>query len=325
MQMNKKTTLKIILPLSLILLIALSAGCLEEYKNNNKRINIVATFYPLAYFAEEIGGVYVDVHQLTPDNTDLHNWQPTTADIIKVNKADIIIINGAGLDEWFKEDVLPSIDTSDKLIVETTNGVKLLEIDHDEDNHEEEHNEHHHEHGLYDPHTWIDPYVAMHQAENIYKALVYRNPEYADYYTERWVNLKDRFISVNEAYNATLKVKKKDEVIVTHAAFGYLAHRYNFKQYSIIGLTADEQPSVDTIRRLVDKMIEDNITTIYVDYTYTSEYAQSLKNTIESKTGFNIQILKLYLMIGFLDDLDYFDQLLKNLDNLSVGLQTDEE
>ncbi|MEM0493002.1 MAG: zinc ABC transporter substrate-binding protein [Candidatus Thermoplasmatota archaeon] len=315
--MNKKITLLII---SLMLLITPSIGCLDKKDENNNKINIVATFYPLAYIANEIGGIYVNVHQLIPDNTDVHNWQPSPSDIININKADIILYNGAGLDKWIEDDIIPSIDTTDKIIVETTSNIELLEKDQSFHNEEGEQG-HPPEHTLYDPHTWISPYTAMQQAENIHKALITKDPGHGEYYNKRWNTLRDKLISIDDAYKKTLSDKQKDIIFVTHAAFGYLAHRYSFKQYGVIGLTADEQPSIETLKKIVDMMIENDTYTIYIDFIYTSEYAQTLKNTIESKTQHEVQILKLYLMTGVIDGLDYIEQLSKNLDNLKIGLQ----
>jgi hypothetical protein len=115
--------------------------------------------------------------------------------------------------------------------------------------------------------------------------------------------------------------KQKDVIIVTHAAFGYLADRYGFHQHGVIGLSADEQPSASTIAALVNTMIDQEIYVVYVDPVYSDSYAQTLKNTLESKTNQSVQILRLYLMSGEIDGLDYFTQLERNLQNLKIGLQ----
>jgi zinc transport system substrate-binding protein len=59
---------------------------------------------------------------------------------------------------------------------------------------------------------------------------------------------------------------------------------------------------------------------IYVDPVYSEEYGQTLKNELERLSGESVQILKLYFMLGEIDDLDYFEQQAKNLENLKIGL-----
>ena len=155
--MNKRQKIFVTTTIIIILTATIIASLYSnQNQTTNGKLKVVATFYPLAFFAQEIGGENVIVQQLIPDNTEVHNWQPSPSDILAVGDADVIFYNGASLDHWFEEDILPTIDVSNKLVVETTEGVTLLETD-------EEHTEHEdHEHeGQYDPHTWI--------GQNIYR------------------------------------------------------------------------------------------------------------------------------------------------------------
>lgn len=268
------------------------------------KLTVVATFYPLAYFAKEIGGEYVSVLQLIPHNTEVHSWQPSVSGIVAVDEADIVIYNGANLDDWFETDILPSINQGNKIIVETTEGVGLLETD-----------------GLLDPHTWISPFVARQQAQKIHLALVQKDPEHEQYYDQRWQELKTRFEQLDNNYMAELSNAQEDVIFVTHAAFGYLAARYGFEQYGVIGLSADEQPSAFVIADLVEMMLNHETYVVYVDPVYSDEYAQALKDTLEIETGQSIQILNLYFMLGPFEGMDYFEQQESNLNSLKLGLE----
>lgn len=284
----------------------------QQNKTESDKLKVVATFYPLAFFAQEIGGEEVTVKQLIPDNTEVHTWQPSFADILAVDEAEVIIYNGASLDHWFKNDILPTIDSSNKIVVETTKGVQLIET---ETEHSDEHEE------LYDPHTWISPFLAKQQAQNIYEALIQKDPEHEGYYSERWQNLKTRFEELDNKYLTGLSTKSKEDIFVAHSAFGYLADRYGFKQHGVIGISADEQPSASVYANLVEMMMEYETYVVYVDPVYTAESIQTLKNDLETRTDQNVQILKLYFMLGAIDGLDYFGQQEKNLENLKIGLE----
>jgi len=268
------------------------------------KLNVVATFYPLAYFAEEIGGEYVSVLQLIPHNTEVHSWQPSVSGIVAVDEADIVIYNGADLDNWFETDILPSINQGNKIIVDSTEGVELLEAD-----------------GLLDPHTWISPFVAKQQAQKIHLALIQKDPEHKQYYDQRWQDLKAKFEQLDNDYVTGLSNVQKDVIFVTHAALGYLAARYGFEQHGVIGLSADEQPGASVIADLVDMMLNHETYVVYVDPVYSDEYAQALKGTLDSKTGRSVQILNLYFMLGPVEDMDYFEQQESNLNNLKLGLE----
>jgi len=315
--MNKRQKLFVLATITIVITATVTATYHSFLQKETKvdKLKVVASFYPLAFFAQEIGGEEVTVKQLIPDNTEVHTWQPSFADILAVDEADVIIYNGASLDHWFEEEILSNIDSSNKIIVETTEGIELLETKQENDEHE-----HIHE-GLYDPHTWISPYIAKQQAQNIYEALIQKDPDNMDYYTERWQNLRTRFEELDNNYLTGLSTKNKEEIFVAHSAFGYLADRYGFKQHGVIGISADEQPSASVYANLVEMMIEHETYVVYVDPVYTAESAQTLKNELKRLSGQNVQILKLYFMLGTIDGLDYFGQQEKNLENLKMGLE----
>ena len=269
--MNKRQKLFVIATITIVLtaMVAAAYYSILQEKMDVGKLKVVASFYPLAFFAQEIGGEEVTVRQLIPDNTEVHTWQPSFADILAVDEADVIIYNGASLDHWFEDDILPIIDSSDKIIVETTKGVKLLET---EPEHADEHEE------LADPHTWISPFIAKQQAQKIYEALIQKDPNHMEYYTEQWQNLKARFEELDNNYLTGLSTKSKEEIFVAHSAFGYLADRYGFEQHGVIGISADEQPSASVYANLVEMMIEHETYVVYVDPVYSDESAQTLKN-----------------------------------------------
>ena len=312
--MNKRQKFFVIATITIVLtaMVAAAYYSILQEKMEVGKLKVVASFYPLAFFAQEIGGEEVTVRQIIPNNTEVHTWQPSFADILAVDEADVIIYNGASLDHWFEEEILSNIDSSDKIIVETTKGVKLLET---EPEHADEHEE------LYDPHTWISPFIAKQQAQKIYEALIQKDPNHEEYYSERWQNLKMRFEELDNNYLTGLSTKNKEEIFVAHSAFGYLADRYDFKLYGVIGISADEQPSASVYANLVEMMIEHETYVVYVDPVYSDESAQTLKNALETRTDQNVQILKLYFMLGNIDGLDYFGQQEKNLENLKTGLE----
>ena len=258
---------------SILIISATFYPLLQEVTEVDK-LKVVATIYPLAFFAQEIGGEEVSVRQLIPDNLEVHSWQPAISDILAVDEADVLIYNGANLDHWFEDDILSVIDSSDKIIVETTEGIALLETESENDNHEHE--------GSDDPHTWISLFIAKQQAQKIYEALIQKDPTHADYYAEHWQNLEARFEELDNNYMNELATKQKEEIFVSHSAFGYLSNRYGFEQHGVIGISADEQPSASVYADLVEMMIEHETYVVYVDPVYPDESAQTLKNALET-------------------------------------------
>jgi zinc transport system substrate-binding protein len=301
-KMMKKLLLVSILLLLIVGTVLAYSTTFSSNPIKSEKIKVVATFYPLAYLAEKIGGERVSVYTLIPYNVEVHNWQPSPSDIMTIENSDIIILNGAGLDWWFESEILPLINISGKIIVNTTEGLPLIL-----------HN------NQYDPHTWLSPYMAKLQAEKILSAFIKKDPLGEKYYEERFKEIESKLNEIDEKYLIELKNKKRDIIIVSHEAFGYLAERYGFKQIGIIGMSAEEEPSPKLISEIIELMKTYNITTLYFDPIYSDKYVKIIKNELENKLG-NVNILKIYLCLGPIDNKDYFEQLEENLESLKKGL-----
>jgi zinc transport system substrate-binding protein len=164
--------------------------------------------------------------------------------------------------------------------------------------------------------------MAKQQGQNIYNALVQADPSHESYYTQRWTSLETQLTQLDSEYSDALQTATKEEIFVSHEAFGYLADRYGFEQHGVIGLSADEQPSANTIATLVETMKEHENYVIYVDPVYSSEYAQTIQSEVQAQTGETVTILELYLILGQTDGMNLSQQMQSNLSNLKQGLGT---
>ena len=173
---------------------------------------------------------------------------------------------------------------------------------------------------VYDPHTWISPYIAIQQGERIYETIVQADPENEAYYTQRWNNLKSELSALDERYMNELASTENEYIFVTHSAYGYLASRYDFQQEGVIGISADEQPSSSAMAALVNQMIETETYFLYVDPVYSDAYVNTLKSNTESLSGKEVHVETLYLMTGNIDNKDYLEQMEANLEALRKGL-----
>jgi zinc transport system substrate-binding protein len=281
----------------------------------DEKLQVLTSFYPLGYMAEVIGGDKIEVSILIPPGGEVHSWQPSISDIAGAEEADLIIFNGAGLDHWMEEDIIRSIDPESKIIVQVSEDMDLIEM-HEEDHAEEGE----HEHGEGDPHIWVSPHTALIIANKIFMGLVEADPSNEDYYRGNWESFDEILSSLDEEYSSTLSSATRRKFFVTHSAYGYVAENYGLEQHGIIGLSADEQPSTSKISQMVEEMTDEENYVIYVDPVYSDEYARTLKDELESRTGETVKILNLYLMVGPADDLDYVEQLEANLENLAEGL-----
>jgi len=304
--MNRNQIILIIGSLVIVGLMIAASVFFGEGSEEDDRTQVMATFYPLAYMAESIGGERVNVDSLVPYNSELHSWQPAPQDIINAGDADLILYNGGPADAWLVSDVLPSISTSDKLVVNTTEGVSYISGGDEGE-------------GGVDPHTWLSPKSARVQAMNVYLALCEVDPEGIDYFTQRFTTLNQSLALLDQQYELLAEAVVPG-IIVSHSAFGYVAHDYGFEQYGAIGLSAEEDPSGADLIELADLMKDEGIYFVFVDPVYNQNYGEILKSHLESETGHEVVVLEAFLALGPYHDYDFIGQLSKNLISMKTGL-----
>ncbi|MEW5570314.1 metal ABC transporter solute-binding protein, Zn/Mn family [Rossellomorea marisflavi] len=136
----------------LIVLVISTAACgntnstkSQSSKEGKDALTFYTTLYPLTFFAEEIGGDHVEVNSILPPGANAHNYEPTTDQMVKIAQSDAFIYVGAGM-EHYAEKISEAVKSEDVKIVEASNGIDLINSDHDH-NHEHEGGEaHDHDH-----------------------------------------------------------------------------------------------------------------------------------------------------------------------------------
>ena len=93
--------------------------------SSDKKLKVMASFYPMYDFATKVGGDKVEVTNMVPAGTEPHDWEPAATDIKNLEDADVFIYNGAGMEHW-TEDVQNSLDNKDLTVVEASKGLPLL-------------------------------------------------------------------------------------------------------------------------------------------------------------------------------------------------------
>ena len=161
----------------------------EISTTDNSKLQVVTSATFLYEFTQNIGKEMVDVTLLVPMGADPHDWEPTIRDTERLQRSDVIIVNGIGYEHWIGSLELTGIAG---ILVDTSNGISTLdsakhdEEKHDEEKHDEEkHDEEKHDeekHGALDPHIWLNPVYAQLQVKNIANALSNSDPMNKNHY-----------------------------------------------------------------------------------------------------------------------------------------------
>ena len=266
--MKKKILIVLVILLSLV-------GCSNKPKEDNGKLNVAVSFYIMEEFTNRIGGDKVTINNLVGSG-DAHHWEPTPKDIVSLEKADLLIMNGAGFEGWLP-DVLSALKTDKLTVIDTSKDIQLLESSHE--------HEHEHEHGDFDPHTWLSPKNALKQLNVIKDALVSKDPNNKDYYEENFNTARIEFEDLHKSFQETLNNTKRKDIVVAHAAFGYLVNEYGLTQVAVEGLTPDSEPAPSRISEIIKFVKEHDIKIIFFDSPANPKVAETIAKEVGVKAS----------------------------------------
>ena len=296
-----------VLAVSLLLLLAAGYLLSPEASADDGRLRVMATFYPLYYFSEQIGGDRARVEALIPFNSEPHTWEPRPADIVNADKCQVFVYNGADLEPWVGKFLGTLRNRGRMQVVEATAGLPIGKED---------------SHGL-NPHVWIDPVLAKLQVDNILGGFVRADPANAAYYAANAEGLKTRLDTLDKEYREGLANRTRNVIVTTHEGFDYLAARYNFTAEAVLGLSPDQQPSAAKIAELVKVVEEHDLPVVYGEPVYSDRYMETIANEVKRLSGRDVAVLVLdgiHGKAGPHANMDYFQIQRENLRNLQIGL-----
>lgn len=303
--------------------LAYAAG--TEDTSSEKKLNVMASFYPMYDFATKVGGDKVEVTNMVPAGTEPHDWEPAATDVKNLEEADVFIYNGAGMEHW-TEDVLGALDNKELKVVEASRGLTLLEgkeVDEEETEDSSSDSDASDESTdseiTYDPHVWLDPLNAKAEMENIKNAFVEADPDNKDYYEQNYETYAEKFDQLDKEYKDGLADTKSKDLITSHEAFGYLCQAYGLNQVGIEGLSPDSEPDASRMNEIIKFAKENNVKTIFFEELVSPKVSETIADEIGAKTAV------LNPLEGLTDDEisageDYFSVMESNLKTIEDAL-----
>lgn len=289
--------------LVIIAIVLLLTSCTTGKKANNdegEKPIVYASFYPLYFLADEIGKDNIDLRIVIPNGTEPHDYEPSVKQLNDIEKADIFIYNGAGLESWADKLLEAIID--EKKIISASEEVELNKID-----------------GVADPHIWLDPYNMDKIGKRIKEGFIALDSKNKEEYENNYKELSGKLRKLDNDYSMALKDKKKDKILVSHAAFGYMADRYKFDQIPVAGISPEQEPSPKTIANIIDLAKKNEIKYIFL------ETLASPKTVSVIAEEANLEILTLNPIAGLTEEEqkngeDYISIMEKNIESLKKAL-----
>jgi zinc transport system substrate-binding protein len=246
-------------------------------------VQVLASFYPLQYVAEQVGGDLVTVQSLTPPGVEPHDVELSPRAARVVDETDVVLYLSG-----FQSAVDDAIAArSPERVVDAADVVGLTTADgeaHAQDAHEEPAHEGH-DHTALDPHFWLDPERLATLAEPVAQALADADPDHAGTYRERADALRTDLAALDADFRTGLASCERHVVVTSHEAFGYLTRAYGLEQVGISGVDPEAEPSPARLREIGDVVRHEGVTTIYTESLVNPKVARTLADDLRVTTA----------------------------------------
>lgn len=301
---------KIVLGLLIICCFILCGCGYQENEIDENKFNIVTSFYPMYVATSNI----VDgVEDVTLSNmTDvqvgcLHDYQMTTKDMNKLEKADVFIINGGGMESFLNK---ATSSCKNLKVINSSSGI-LEECEEEEHDHEHEHNHEHEENA----HIWVSISLYMEQVQNIADKLSEIDEKNASKYQENAKNYIDKLKTLKNEMHEKLDNLEKKNIVTFHEAFSYFAEEFGLNIVAVIEREPGTSPSAGQLAKIIDEIKETSAKAIFVE----PQYEKTTANVISKETGVQVYSLD-PIVSGKLDKGEYERIMRENLKVLEEAL-----
>lgn len=286
----------LILVVVIVLVLVFSFVKQSKIKTSSDKLQVAASFYPLYFFASQIGGDKVEVRNITPAGVEPHDYDPSTQDIARIEKDKMLILNG-GVEAW-GDKIKDNLKGKDVKVIIAGEGLLIKK----------------------DPHVWLSPNLARQEVAKITEGFITIDTVNESYYKGNEKKLDAKLDQLDSDYKKGLANCQSKDIITSHAAFAYLAEQYGLHQIAISGLSPDEEPSAQQLASVADFAKKHNVKYIF----FESLVSPKLSETIASEVG--AQTIVLDPIEGLSDDdikqgKNYLTVMEANLKNLQTALQ----
>ncbi len=203
---------------------------------------------------------------MTPSGVEPHEWEPTPADLARLETASAFVYNGYV--ESYVDRVLADLPPTKPLRVNASAGIAFNST----------------ENGEVDPHVWLDPVRMLQVVTTVETALVSIDPAGASDFHTRAAALKENLSALDAGFRTGLATCSLRTIVVAHEAFGYLSARYNLTMVAIQGLSPDAEPSSAKMAELVQVVNDTGVHYIFFEELVDPRVAQTIADEAHVQT-----------------------------------------
>lgn len=294
-------------------LILILTGCNRSENKDSNQLNIVTSFYPMYIATSNIIDGIDKVSLTNMTNTEvgcLHDYQLTTKDMNILERADVFVINGGGMESFLDK----AIQAYPKLeVVNASEGI--LEAHENEKHADEKKNTYEHDHGE-NAHIWVSISMYIEQIKNIANSL----SKIDTIHKEKYLANANRYIAKLETLklemHKDLDALSRKKIVTFHEAFDFFAEEFHLDVVAVIEREPGTNPSAGELAKIIDKVRKTNAIAIFVE----PQYEMGTANVIAQETNIPVYMLD-PVVTGDLEKNAYEKTMRKNLEVLKEALK----
>jgi manganese/iron transport system substrate-binding protein len=249
---------------ALLLLVASIAACGPAPTNSSGLVRVVTTTTVFADMVASVGGNLVEVTSLVPKNGDVHTFEPKPADIRAVAQADLLVMNGLGLDDWLEKTIANASKKGTALLkLGVDLGVPLLPGE---------------EPGTQNPHLWLDVNYAKQYVDRILVGLQAADGAHSNQYQRQGAAYRARLDELDRwVREQVASIPEPNRKIVTfHDAFPYYAREYGITIVGVAVQAPGQDPSAGDTAALVEAIRAAGVKAIFSEAQFPAKLVQQL-------------------------------------------------
>ncbi len=260
--MTKKYIRLCLLFSTAVLWLGFLSGCGKTAKRSGRPV-VLTTFTILADMARNVAGEHADVESLTKPGAEIHGYEPTPGDIVKTQRATLVLWNGLNLERWF-EPFFANVKNVPQFVISA--GIEPMGITEGPYT------------GKPNPHAWMSPENAVRYVENIRAALAKTMPEHAVAFKAN----ADAYIAKIRTMDAPVRAKlatipeQQRWLVTSEGAFSYLCRDYGLKQLYLWPINADAQGTPQQVQRVIDAVREHKVPVVFSESTISDKPARQV-------------------------------------------------
>jgi zinc transport system substrate-binding protein len=260
------------------------------------KVRVAASFYPLVFLAERVGGDWVSVANITPPGVEPHDVELSPEQASQIEDAQLVITLGRGfqpsVEKAAERRPIGVLSVLDRLVID---GMPQA--------------------GLVDPHIWLDPVTMQMMAYDVAQGLTQIDPVHGDMYRANATKLSNDLATLDAELRGGLSKCKRTTLVTSHASFGWFVDRYGLTAQAIAGFAPDIEPTANQLAELADLVKSTGTTTIFTEEAVSPDIAETLARETGAATAV-LSPLELKPKEG-----DFLSAMRTNLSVLQKGLE----